>query len=402
MQKRKIISLALAGALCVGLAAPAQALEKSLWPDYFSIQSEYVRVDQDIDFYYGLNDVAYTYEGGGYYAIADDATFTITNLQDSGYVSFYYEPYVLQTESLLLWNESPESDDAVDPHQDDYIGKYVCYNGGLSQQYFYNTDGEWELIEGIYDIYSEATANLEDFLNTFPAQVLSAGESVTFTLPQPPQDEDIIYLLWVFYTNPETQDHKWQYSEFKYDNEAAAAVDEPSTDEPSTDEPVAGFTDVHTSDYYAEAVAWAKENGVASGTTDTTFSPAATVTRAQAVSFLWRAAGSPAPASTVSPFTDVADPNAYYYNAVLWAAEQGITSGVGDSLFDTNGTLTYDQILAMLCRAAGGESSGSDWSAAAVNWAADNGLTDGLTFTAKDNCPRADVVYCLWMQLAPQ
>ena len=85
---------------------------------------------------------------------------------------------------------------------------------------------------------------------------------------------------------------------------------------------------------------------------------------------------------------------------MLWAAEQGITGGVGDNRFDLNGTLTYDQILAMLCRAAGEDAAGSGWSDAAVSWAAENGLTDGLDFTASGNCPRSDVVYCLWKQLA--
>lgn len=163
---------------------------------------------------------------------------------------------------------------------------------------------------------------------------------------------------------------------------------------------VAGFSDVHESDYFADAVVWAKDTGVTSGTSATTFSPNNTVTRAEAVTFLWRAAGSPQPAAAASPYTDVTDPNAYYYNAVLWAAEQGITSGVGNHQFGGNSTLTYDQILTMLCRAAGETAAGSDWSAAAVNWAAENGLTDGLDFGAKDSCPRADVVYCLWIQLA--
>ena len=73
---------------------------------------------------------------------------------------------------------------------------------------------------------------------------------------------------------------------------------------------------------------------------------------------------------------------------------------MGHGRFDPNGTLPYDQILTLLCRASGGDASGSDWSAAAVNWAADNGLTEGLSFFAKDSCPRADVAYCLWKQLA--
>ena len=163
---------------------------------------------------------------------------------------------------------------------------------------------------------------------------------------------------------------------------------------------VAGFSDVYESDYYADAVAWAKDTGVTAGTSATTFSPNNTVTRAEAVTFLWRAAGEPEPASLTSPFSDVTDTGAYYYKAVLWAAEQGITGGVGDNRFSADGTLTYDQIMAILCRAAGETADGSDWSAAAIAWAEENGLTDGLDFSAKDSCPRSDVVYCLWMQLA--
>ncbi len=165
-------------------------------------------------------------------------------------------------------------------------------------------------------------------------------------------------------------------------------------------EPVAGFTDVTTGDYYAEAVEWAVAQEITNGTTATTFSPDDTVTRAQAVTFLWRAMGRPEPAASASTFTDVTNPDSYYYDAVLWATEQGIINGVGQGRFDPNGTLPYDQILTLLCRASGGDASGSDWSAAAVNWAADNGLTEGLSFSAKDSCPRADVAYCLWKQLA--
>ena len=164
--------------------------------------------------------------------------------------------------------------------------------------------------------------------------------------------------------------------------------------------PVAGFSDVRTSDYFADAVAWAAEKGVTTGTSATAFSPKDTVTRAEAVTFLWRAAGRPEPVSAVSSFSDVTDQNAYYYKAVLWAVEQGITNGTGGGRFDLTGTLTYDQIFTMLGRAAGVSLSGSDWSSAAVSWASGSGLTDGLSFSAKAACPRADVIYCLWKQMA--
>ena len=160
-----------------------------------------------------------------------------------------------------------------------------------------------------------------------------------------------------------------------------------------------GFSDVAESDYFADAVAWAVRQGVTTGTGANTFSPDSAVTRAEAVTFLWRAAGEPAPASSASSFSDVTDRSAYYYDAVLWAAQEGITTGAGGGRFDLNSTLSYDQIFTFLCRAAGETASGNDWSAAAVNWASSNGLTDGLSFTAKADCPRSDVVYCLWKQM---
>ena len=98
-----------------------------------------------------------------------------------------------------------------------------------------------------------------------------------------------------------------------------------------------GFTDVPSGAYYADAVEWAVEEGITQGTGNGAFSPKKTVTRAEAVTFLWRAAGSPSPATAASGFRDVADKNAYYYKAVLWAVEEGITNGVGDSRFNPAG-----------------------------------------------------------------
>lgn len=175
---------------------------------------------------------------------------------------------------------------------------------------------------------------------------------------------------------------------------------EPEPEEPVAPVTVAGFTDVMTDDYFAGAVSWAVDNGVTSGTSKTTFSPYASVTRAQAVTFMWRAAGCPEPAGKTSPFTDVADAGAYYYKPILWAAEKGITSGVSKTLFGVNSPVAYDQMFAFLARFAGADTGGSgDWSANAISWANSAGLTDGLSFTAKAACPRCDVVYALWKQL---
>ena len=104
------------------------------------------------------------------------------------------------------------------------------------------------------------------------------------------------------------------------------------------------FDDVPADAYYYDAVLWALDKGITSGSTATTFNPNGICTRAQAVTFLWRAMGSPEPTATSCPFTDVAK-NAYYYKAVLWATEKGITKGTTDSTFSPGMTVTRGQTM---------------------------------------------------------
>ena len=118
---------------------------------------------------------------------------------------------------------------------------------------------------------------------------------------------------------------------------------------PKEKETRALFTDVQPGAYYYDAVAWAVEQGITAGTTATTFSPDASCTRAQTVTFLWRAAGSPAPQSTENPFTDVRA-GAYYYSAVLWAVEQGMTTGTTATTFSPGSSCTRAQIVTFLYR----------------------------------------------------
>jgi hypothetical protein len=173
-------------------------------------------------------------------------------------------------------------------------------------------------------------------------------------------------------------------------------------------ETVGGFSDVYKTDYFADAVVWAAEKGITNGVSGGKFGLDNTVNRAQAVTFLWRAAGCPEPQNMSSSFSDVTDTSAWYYKAVLWAAEQGITTGVSDGKFGLDGTLAYDQMLTFMARAAGADASGADWSNKAMTWANKNGLTEdfpinpftGPAITAKGDCPRCDVVYFLWKQMA--
>ncbi len=169
------------------------------------------------------------------------------------------------------------------------------------------------------------------------------------------------------------------------------------------------FLDVRETHFFHDPVLWAVEQGITSGTTDTTFSPYGVCNRAQVVTFLWRAAGSPAPESREMPFEDVAD-GTWYTDAVLWAVEQGITSGTTDTTFSPNGVCNRAQVVTFLWRAAGSPAHGLQenpftdvaegiWYAAPVLWALENGVTSGAsdtTFNPTGECLRAQVVTFLY------
>ncbi len=168
------------------------------------------------------------------------------------------------------------------------------------------------------------------------------------------------------------------------------------------------FVDVATGSYYEDAVDWAVENGITKGTDDTHFSPDGICTRAQAVTFLWRTAGSPASKTSTMPFTDV-PVGSYYYDAVLWAVENGITKGTSDTTFSPNMTCSRAQIVAFLWRsekspAAGTANPFADvkstaYYAGAVLWAVREDITKGTTsttFSPDADCTRAQIVTFLW------
>ena len=173
--------------------------------------------------------------------------------------------------------------------------------------------------------------------------------------------------------------------------------------------PQAGvFVDVATGSYYENAVDWAVGNGITQGTDATHFSPDGICTRAQAVTFLWRAAGSPKPETRTMPFTDV-PAGSYYYDAVLWAVENGIAKGTSDTTFSPNMTCTRAQIVAFLWRsekspAAGTANPFADvkstaYYADAVLWAVKENITRGTTnttFSPDADCTRAQIVTFLW------
>ena len=168
------------------------------------------------------------------------------------------------------------------------------------------------------------------------------------------------------------------------------------------------FKDVNKNAFYSDAVDWAVGKNVTKGTAADTFSPNANCNRAQVITFLWRAAGSPTPTATENPFTDVPD-NAYYSDAVLWAIENGITTGTSANKFSPNQTCTRGQVVTFLNRLANEKSStntnpftdvaNNSYYHDAVVWAAEKDVTQGMTATTfgpDRNCTRGEVVTFLY------
>ena len=172
------------------------------------------------------------------------------------------------------------------------------------------------------------------------------------------------------------------------------------------------FTDVKAGAYYEDAVKWAVDKAVTSGKTVTTFAPNESCTRAQAVTFLWRAAGSPEPTASEMTFTDV-KADSYYYKAVLWAVENKITSGMSDTLFAPDATCSRSQIVTFLYRMQNSPESKAEnpftdvkadaYYANAVLWAVENGVTTGASATTFDpagDCTRGQIVTFLYRCLS--
>ena len=169
---------------------------------------------------------------------------------------------------------------------------------------------------------------------------------------------------------------------------------------------ISPFSDVSTSAYYYEAVKWAQEKGITGGIGNGLFGPNQPCTRAQIVTFLWRAAGSPEP-KAMSSFADVST-DAYYAKAVAWAVENGITTGMGDGKFSPDATCTRAQSVTFLFRAIGklvdSKAEFSDvltdsYYANAVAWAVENGVTNGIgdgLFGPNNSCTRAQIVTFLY------
>lgn len=172
------------------------------------------------------------------------------------------------------------------------------------------------------------------------------------------------------------------------------------------------FVDIDANAYYYDAVKWAAANGITDGTDSTHFSPNGISNRAQMVTFLWRAAGKPEPTITETPFTDL-DPDKYYYKAVLWAYENGITDGTTATTFEPNTNVSRAQVVTFLWRYAGkpvvdyfmnmSDVESGKYYTEAVRWALAEKITDGTTattFSPNDDCLRGQIVTFLYRDFA--
>ena len=168
------------------------------------------------------------------------------------------------------------------------------------------------------------------------------------------------------------------------------------------------FTDVPEDSFYFQPVLWAVDEGITNGATANTFNPGGDLLRAQVVVMLWRAAGQPEPVSTDNPFADV-DESDFYYKAVLWAVENGITNGTSDTTFGPVGITNRAQVVTFLWRYLHSPESGTEnpftdvdasaWYGKPVLWAVENGITNGMSVTefgVNTNCNRAHMVTFLY------
>lgn len=283
-----------------------------------------------------------------------------------------------------------------------FVRKYELKPASYIRQEYSKTDIKYSFSEDFptddtpVHLFVQTTASLyflsvdNELQNGFASESspkirrVQPGESVTFTLPD--AESGMYYQIYV---EPE-------------DKYALIPYEILITDKKEAPGAIANFTDVPTVSYYTDAVTWAVRNGITTGTSDTTFSPADTCINAQILTFLWRAKGEPAP--TISnPFTDVSESN-YYYKAALWAYENGLVTG---NTFLGNTPCTRAMTVTYIWKLAGKPESkpssfadvdpGAEY-AAAVDWAVSESITNGTsdtTFSPDTICTRSQIVTLL-------
>ncbi len=305
--------------------------------------------------------------------ICDNVTYDNEHLEDddyklkyTAYAALINKTAVCQGYAVLLYRMSLEV--GIDARLIAGKAGDTPHGWNIAQMegYYYNLDSTWDAGETTYDYFLRCNDNFDGHTRD------EAYTTDEFNSQYPMGDEDY----------------------------------QPSEDEPSAENP---FTDVNESDYYYDAVIWAYENGIVSGKDETHFCPSDPCTRAQSAAFLWRANNEPEPVTTENPFEDV-EPSDYYYKAVLWAYENGITSGKDESHFQPDDTVTRKEFVTFLWRSAGEpepeitenpfiDVPDDRYYTKAVLWAYENDITKGKDethFQPENQCIRAQVVSFLY------
>jgi hypothetical protein len=278
------------------------------------------------------------------------------------------------------------------------------------------TDGEvgtWYTDYGNFYVFEEENGEygkVLDLVEGYTARIVGADEGTMDVTYQTPVDGELTDPVSVSGV-PVTEELSATF-EASEDGDVYLVIDEDGDGQTDSERKLYAecpFTDVTTSDYYYEPVRWAVDEGITSGTSATEFSPYESCLRSQVVTFLWRAAGKPAPTSQNNPFVDV-KPGDYYYDAVLWAVEKGITTGIDSTHFDPNAVCNRSQVVTFLYRAFEKppvenaanpftDVPAKEWYAAPVLWAVQEGITNGLSatkFGPNEVCNRSQVVTFLY------
>ena len=359
------------------------------------------------------NELAYVYRYT-YDAEGRQLTYSMDSIDSNGNVSVTYTiEYIYNSKGQLVRETDGEYYGANYTYDSD--GNCICteYDSGSITNYTYTKTSENLIVKEetdgsrytyTYDAEGKCIKYLREYF-VFDWETQTAGSEVWLIA-------DITYKYDEYGNCIEETIYEWNlYGE---DGETAAEYTYVNFYEyeklgfNSCDTVINPFTDVTEDCFYYTPVLWAVENNITKGTTDTTFTPDELCTRGQVVTFLWRTAGCPEPNSTECKFTDVGSED-YYYKAVLWATENGVTNGVSETEFDPAGECTRGQVVTFLWRTAGNPaSSGSNpfvdvenecYYYNAVQWAAENGITKGITettFKPDDTCTRGQVVTFLY------
>ena len=331
------------------------------------------------------------------------------------------------TREEYVWVELPDEED---PNDDGTMDLMDVFHPEMTQLFFFPTGrtGCYEVPEGVtelaYDSFFGANINaliLPKTLDEIVDFALSSCYNLDWILCRGDCTHTVTRIdsaLTVYYpADNETWSDafdkynspfsNWSSAEVTYVGYSADNEPVPPYEmiQESVDNP---FTDVPAEQYYYAPVLWAVENGITTGMSETSFAPDATCTRGQIVTFLWRANGSPEPKSSTNPFSDVTESD-YYYKAVLWAVEKGITTGTSATTFSPDSGCTRGQVATFLWRAQGQPAPGGSniftdiasgaYYYDAVLWAVENGITNGMgngTFAPEATCTRGQIVTFLY------